>query len=366
MSLWAVKVIIWGMRLIPFGSDANAARMAHVPRHHSPLTGSWFRPASVLGHDIAMISVALRMPRLSRVAGVLLLLSAAQLAPPPTAEAGAPGQLVLSPRPEPGASAWSAGMHSAVRLLDGGVRPEDPGRHLAGVEIRMSEHFKTYWRTPGDSGLPPVFNWAGSQNVGNVEVAWPAPHRFDDSAGSSIGYKERVILPLLVTPENPKLPVKLALSLDYAVCEKVCIPAHGEAKLDLPATAMSAPQTVAIEEALAQVPAAAILSPEAAPGIRSVTPVGDDRALIVTAQVPPTRGVVDIFTEGPEGWTFSAPLAIATLPGPHESRLVTYKVVVDSRPDGATLHGLDLALTMTAGEAAVEIKTRLDGKPPPH
>ena len=94
--------------------------------------------------------------------------------------------------------------------------------------------------------------------------------------------------------------------------------------------------------------------------------MGDDRALIVTAQVPATRGIVDIFTEGPDGWTFSAPLAIATLPGPNDSRLVTYKVTVDSRPDGQTLHGLKLSLTMTAGDAAVEIKTHLDGKAAPH
>lgn len=257
-------------------------------------------------------------------------------------------------------------MHSAVRLLDGGARPEDPGRRLAGVEIRMSEHFKTYWRTPGDSGLPPVFTWAGSQNLRSVEVAWPAPHRFEDSAGASIGYKQRVVLPLLVTPENPRLPVKLVLSLDYAVCEQVCIPARGEVKLELTASAMSAPQSAVIEEALAQVPSRAELSSDSAPGVRSVTAVGDDRGLIITAQTPPTRGVVDIFTEGPEGWTFSAPLAISTLPGPHNSRLVTYKVGVNSKPDGETLHGLKLSLTMTAGEAAVEIETHLDAKPAPH
>jgi DsbC/DsbD-like thiol-disulfide interchange protein len=293
--------------------------------------------------------------------GVLILLSL-----PIAASAGAPGRLVVSHTPEPGASPWATGMHSAVRLLDGGARPEDPGRRLAGLEIRMSEHFKTYWRTPGDSGLPPVFNWSGSQNLKSVEVDWPAPSRFDDSAGSSIGYKERVVLPLLVTPENPKLPVKLALALDYAVCEVVCIPARGEMKMELAATPMSGPQTPAIEAALARVPVKAALSSAAAPGIRSVTAVGDDRAVIVTAQTPPTHGVIDILTEGPDGWTFSAPLAVATLPGPHGSRLVTYRVVVDSRPEGGKLHGLGLSLTMTAGDEAVEVEASLDAKPPPH
>ena len=132
-------------------------------------------------------------------------------------------------------------MHSAVRLLDGGARPEDPGRRLAGVEIRMTEHFKTYWRRRAT---------AACRRSSAERLAEPAErggglaraHRFEDSAGASIGYKEHLVLPLLVTPENPRLPVKLVLALDYAVCEQVCIPARGEMRLELAASAMSAPQ----------------------------------------------------------------------------------------------------------------------------
>ena len=67
----------------------------------------------------------------------------------------------------------------------------------AGVEIRLDAGWKTYWRDPGDSGVPPTFDFSGSDNVKSVTVQWPAPERFPDGAGgNSIGYVGRVILPL--------------------------------------------------------------------------------------------------------------------------------------------------------------------------
>ena len=195
--------------------------------------------------------------------------------------------------------------------------------------------------------------------------AWPAPHRFEDSAGASIGYKQRVVLPLLVTPENPRLPVKLVLSLDYAVCEQVCIPARGEVKLELTASAMSAPQSAVIEEALSQVPPAGC----AVRRLRARRALGHGGwrrpRLIITAQTPPTRGLVDIFTEGPEAGP--SPLRSPS-PLSRAARFASGDLQGHRRfpPDGQTLHGLALSLTMAAGEAAVEIKTHLDGKAAPH
>ena len=102
----------------------------------------------------------------------------------------------------------------------------------AGVEIKLKEGWKTYWRYPGDSGVPPVLDFSKSQNVKAVTVLYPAPTRFPDGAGgNSIGYKGDVILPLHVVPQDAGKPVTLNLKLDYAVCEKLCVPA--EAKLEL-------------------------------------------------------------------------------------------------------------------------------------
>ena len=116
--------------------------------------------------------------------------------------------------------------HSNVSLLAG---PSNDGKWSAGVEIGLLPGWKTYWRVPGDAGVPPHFEWKGSVNLDKVEIEWPAPKRYHDEAGESIGYKDHVVFPMTVTPKDPSKPVQLVLDLFYAVCADICIP--GSAKL---------------------------------------------------------------------------------------------------------------------------------------
>src|SRR5262245_48206912 len=85
------------------------------------------------------------------------------------------------------ASPWDKGSNWSVRLIGGAAQA---GLVRAGIEIKLDPGWKTYWRYPGDSGIPPRFDFAGSGNVKAVAVMWPAPHRFPDGAGHSIGYKD--------------------------------------------------------------------------------------------------------------------------------------------------------------------------------
>src|SRR5271170_6467845 len=131
------------------------------------------------------------------------------------------------------ASDWDAQPHTAVRLIAGStVKTADATLLRAGVEIRLDPGWKTYWRNPGDSGVPPSFDFAGSENVQAATVEWPAPERFsDDAGGYSIGYTGRVVLPLQVVPKDPTKPSSIHLKLGYAICGTLCVPA--EANLDL-------------------------------------------------------------------------------------------------------------------------------------
>ena len=70
------------------------------------------------------------------------------------------------------------------------------GRHVAGLRLTMAPGWKTYWRAPGDAGIPPEFDWTGSHGVAGVEVRWPVPQVFDQSGMQSIGYHDEVVLPL--------------------------------------------------------------------------------------------------------------------------------------------------------------------------
>src|SRR5690349_11425297 len=69
----------------------------------------------------------------------------------------------------PPVSTSAQGFHSQVRLLSGGKQGEG---WLSGIEIKLDQGFKTYWRNPGESGLPPSFDWSASENVEKVEVQW--------------------------------------------------------------------------------------------------------------------------------------------------------------------------------------------------
>ncbi len=65
-----------------------------------------------------------------------------------------------------------------MRLVAGSAGGADRTSLRAGIELRLATGWKTYWRYPGDSGVPPRFDFSKSTNVKSVTVRWPAPHRF--------------------------------------------------------------------------------------------------------------------------------------------------------------------------------------------
>ncbi len=141
---------------------------------------------------------------------------------------------------EPGAVAsdWHEGFNNKARLIGGSAtRDGEPGLY-AGVELAMPEGWKTYWRSPGDAGgVPPEFDWQGSDNLASANVLFAAPHRLRDKAGDVVGYKDGVVFPILVKPKDPSKPVTLNGKVAYGVCKEICIPAEAELQLVIPPNA---------------------------------------------------------------------------------------------------------------------------------
>jgi DsbC/DsbD-like thiol-disulfide interchange protein len=248
------------------------------------------------------------------------------------------------------ASSWDGDARSAVRLVAGSPLGAE-GLLRAGVEIRLADRWKTYWRYPGDSGVPPVFDFSKSENIKSVSVLWPAPHRFTNNGGATIGYKGDVMFPVHVVPENPNRPTTLRLALDYAVCEQLCVPARGQATLDL-AWAPS-PYDSQLATAEAQTPKQARMG-EAAPfGIAAVRrePGHPYQRVVVEIVAPPTISL-DLFAEGPAAdWALPLPEPI---PGaPPGRRWLAFDL--DGAPPGVDPIGAPLRFTLVSDGNAVEV-----------
>jgi DsbC/DsbD-like thiol-disulfide interchange protein len=260
--------------------------------------------------------------------------------------------LVTAPAQAADSSAWDGNQRAAVRLIAGGTVRTAAGAtiHRAGVEIRLAPGWKTYWRYPGDSGLPPRFDFSKSQNVKSVAVRWPAPQRLADEGGTSIGYKHDVVFPLEVVAQDAGKPVTLALGIDYGVCEKFCAPADGKGELTLSGQTSANDGRLAASDMLVPRP---VKVGEGTPSIRAVKREGK----LITVDVAAPAGAIDLFAEGPtQDWALPVPTPVAGAPaGQQRFTFELDGLPPNTKPDGATL-----TLTAVAGEQAIEVAYRLD------
>ncbi|MGH9697711.1 MAG: protein-disulfide reductase DsbD domain-containing protein, partial [Bryobacteraceae bacterium] len=182
---------------------------------------------------------------------------------------------------------------------------------------------------------------------------YPVPHLFTDDAGNSLGYKDRVTFPLQVIAKQPDKPIMLRLKLDYAVCEKLCIPAEGAADLAL-MRGRSALENVLItaeKRVPKQIPA------EQA-GL-SVHRVNQAAKPLVMVDLKANAGTpVELFVEGPTAeWALPIPKPTAGAPAGHRQ----FGFELDGLPPGVDPKGhFELTFTIVEGEQAYEVKTRLD------
>ena len=244
-------------------------------------------------------------------------------------------------------SEWAVGLQSKLRLL---LAPAEGGQLAGGVEIALEPGWHTYWRAPGETGIPPQLDFSGSQNVASVEVHYPVPQRYDDGTSQSLVYFDHLVLPLTVTPRDPGQPVRLRLEALYGVCEDVCIPARAEAAVTLAPGAPDDPLArIAIGEAWRRVPGPAV------PGqldIDAVEISGDALEIEVTA---PPDGSVDLFAEGPADWYLRQPQLVS-----REGRTARFRLPLAGKPEDAEPRGETFRFVAVAGGDAIEEEVVLD------
>jgi DsbC/DsbD-like thiol-disulfide interchange protein len=255
------------------------------------------------------------------------------------------------------ASRWDDGLQSSVRLIAARTKGEGAERiHRAGIEFKLSPGWKTYWRYPGDSGVPPSFDFSKSDNVKSAAVLFPAPFRFPDGAGgNSIGYKKALVLPVHVVPNDPAKPVMLRLKIDYAVCEKLCVPAEANVELKISGADKANDATVAAAEAL--VPKASVVGDSAPFAIRAVNRVAGMKPKILVDVAAPAGTMPMLFAEGPNAqWALPLPEPVSGAP----AGLQRFFFALEGLPPGESGKGATLRLTAVAGDKAIEAGYRLD------
>lgn len=109
-----------------------------------------------------------------------------------------------------------------VELLEGWR--EAAGMHYAGIKIELAPGWKTYWRAPGDGGLPTIVDWEGSENLSDVEILWPRPQVFHAFGMRSVGYDDEVLLPMHLEAEDADAAINARINLTMGICKEVCVP----------------------------------------------------------------------------------------------------------------------------------------------
>jgi thiol:disulfide interchange protein DsbD len=124
-----------------------------------------------------------------------------------------------------------------------------PGRPLdVGLVIRHDPHWHTYWRVPGDSGLPTTIDWKLPAGFAAGPIEWPVPKRLPIGPLMNFGYEGELLLPVRLTVPADVAPgqtVQLKARADWLICKEVCIPGGADLQLTLPVRAEAAPSAIA-------------------------------------------------------------------------------------------------------------------------
>ena len=251
-----------------------------------------------------------------------------------------------------------------------------PGKPLwLGLQITHQPGWHTYWKNPGDSGLPTQLQWTLPAGVEAGDIAWPVPRKMFIGPLANYGYENTVLLPVPVTVTRAFRPslsgdAEIQLKASWLVCKQECIPEEGSFTLKLPAKSSTALHGAAFDAALAAQPRAVVTSGNSS--VPDSTARVDGSALAITVQGLPVsvRGKkLEFFPETPEviepgaawtqvwngaAWTARVPLS------PHRSASPSLMPSVVTADGQGWRAELKVAGPWPAAAASTEISQQLE------
>ncbi len=232
---------------------------------------------------------------------------------------------------------WVESEYMRARLITPQTASGKSATLDAALEIELQPRWHMYWRMPGDGGLPPRLLPGDSQNLKNVEIQWPTPHRFEMDGLYGFGYRDNVTLPLSLSVEKPGEAVALALSGEIMVCENICVPQKLSLTLEIPAAeAKRDAQAAPYEAALKNLPFT-----ENRPDMKIENVVMGPEALVVRAYLAQGFEGADLFVEGPEFYVVEKPQITPDAKDPRYASLVV------KTPEGENIAKAIVGKTLT-------------------
>lgn len=248
-------------------------------------------------------------------------------------------------------SDWVSVLGGAVRLISSG--PLENGTYRAGLEFSLDPGWHTYWRFPGEAGIPPQIDLSKSTNIASADVKYPTPGRYNDGFSTSIVYHDAVVLPIIVKPENPEKGVTLSATIFFGICKDICVPGDAAFEIQLAPDARHDKLSEAlIDRDLALVPQETASDGTA---VLSISGEAGEKApvLIITAKVSGIEGnAVDLFAEGPEGSYIGVPVLRV-----HDGETAEWSL--STRGLAKTGDGSSLTLILIDGPTALESRHNL-------
>lgn len=227
------------------------------------------------------------------------------------------------------------------------------GVYRAALELDLPEGWHTYWRNPGDAGIPPIFDVARSANLKDFSVHYPVPVRYADGAGTSMIYKGRLLLPIRAVPERAGMPVTLTIRVLYGLCAEICVPAEADvtARLD-PSAAPDHTASADIAAFEARVP---VRADDERLTVERLDFDAKSSKGIVEVSVADDGRLVDLFVTAPGKWYAAPPVPVKTDAGRRR-----YSIALEGPSGAAGTGDVELSFVLAEKDRAYEIIRRLD------
>ena len=242
----------------------------------------------------------------------------------------------------------AGGMDDLAQLdvLDGGLTKN--GTYSAAHRLTLPEGWKTYWRAPGDAGIPPRFDWRGSRNVESVNITWPSPEVFEQNGLQTIGYVTQLILPIEIFPARADRPIRLKGEMEFGMCKEVCIP--GALKFDHNVNADAA-RNPTIVAALAERPYSASEARVTTASCR-LSPTKDGMQITAQIAMPPAGGreVAVIEPGNPTLWSAGSSTKRSG------NTLTATTELVNTKPGSFALDRSNIRITVLGQNYSVDIQ----------